>query len=112
MCGICGVIGRETASAEKRVRKMMDALIHRGPDSEAVLIRPGAILGVRRLSIIDPDAGDQPIFNETGNVGVVFNGEIYNFRPLRCELENRSHRFHTRCDTEVIVHAYEEWGER
>jgi asparagine synthase (glutamine-hydrolysing) len=112
VCGICGIIGRETASAEKRVRNMMDAMIHRGPDGDGILIRPGAILGVRRLSIIDPRAGHQPIFNETGDVGVVFNGEIYNFRHLRRELEMCGHRFTTCCDTEVIVHAYEEWGER
>ena len=112
MCGICGIIGRETASSEKRVRNMMDAMIHRGPDGDGILIRPGAILGVRRLSIIDTRAGDQPIFNETGDVGVVFNGEIYNFRQLRRELEICGHGFTTRCDTEVIVHAYEEWAER
>lgn len=111
MCGICGVIGGEASSAEKYVRKMMGALIHRGPDGEGILIRAGAILGVRRLSIIDPRAGHQPIFNESGDVAVVFNGEIYNFRQLRCDLEISGHRFRTRSDGEVIVHAFEEWGE-
>jgi asparagine synthase (glutamine-hydrolysing) len=112
MCGICGVIGAEGAIAEKRVRTMMEALVHRGPDDKGMLARPGAIFGVRRLSIIDLPGGRQPLYNETGEIGVVFNGEIYNFPKLRSTLENRGHRFHTRSDTEVIVHAYEEWGER
>ena len=112
MCGICGVVGADEATAEKRVRVMTDALIHRGPDDKGMLARPRVILGVRRLSIIDPPGGHQPIFNETGDVGVVFNGEIYNFPLLRSNLEERGHRFRTRSDTEVIVHAYEEWGPR
>ena len=73
---------------------------------------PSAALGMRRLSIIDLPGGHQPVFNETGNVGVVFNGEIYNFRQLRKTLEGRGHAFRTNSDTEVIVHAYEEWGEQ
>ena len=112
MCGICGVVGADGALAERRVRKMMDALIHRGPDDEGMLARPGAVFGVRRLSIVDLSGGHQPIYNETGDIGVVFNGEIYNFPQLRLELESRGHRFHTRSDTEVIVHAWEEWGDR
>ena len=112
MCGICGVIGFDGPLAEKRVRSMMGALVHRGPDDEGILARPGAVFGVRRLSIVDPSGGRQPIYNETRDVGVVFNGEIYNFPRLRVELESRGHHFHTRSDTEVIVHAYEEWGER
>jgi asparagine synthase (glutamine-hydrolysing) len=91
---------------------MMNALTHRGPDDKGMLARHGAIFGVRRLSIIDLAGGRQPIYNETGDVGVVFNGEIYNFEQLRLALENRGHRFRTRTDTEVIVHAYEEWGDR
>jgi asparagine synthase (glutamine-hydrolysing) len=112
MCGICGVIGFDGPLAEKRVRSMMSALVHRGPDDEGMLIRSGAVLGVRRLSIVDLSGGRQPIYNESGDVGLVFNGEIYNFPRLRIELEGRGHRFRTRSDTEVIVHAYEEWGER
>jgi len=112
MCGICGVVGADGADVAKRVRKMMNALVHRGPDGEGVLDRAGVIFGIRRLSIIDFSSGQQPIYNETGDVGVVFNGEIYNFLQLRATLESRGHRFNTRCDTEIIVHAYEEWGDR
>ena len=112
MCGICGVVGADGAIAEKRVRVMTDALVHRGPDDKGMLTRPGVVLGVRRLSIIDLPGGRQPIYNETGEIGVVFNGEICNFPLLRSSLENRGHRFRTRSDTEVIVHAYEEWGPR
>jgi asparagine synthase (glutamine-hydrolysing) len=112
MCGICGVVGADGLLAEKRVRQMMGALVHRGPDDEGILACPGAIFCVRRLSIMDLSGGRQPIYNETRDIGVVFNGEIYNFQQLRGELENRGHCFHTRSDTEVIVHSYEEWGER
>ena len=91
---------------------MMDALRHRGPDEDGLLVAPSAALGMRRLSIIDLPGGHQPIFNETGNVGIVFNGEIYNFRELRKRLEGLGHSFRTNSDTEVIVHAYEEWGEQ
>ena len=91
---------------------MMGALQHRGPDEDGILVAPSAALGMRRLSIIDLPGGHQPVFNETGNVAVVFNGEIYNFRQLRKTLEGRGHAFRTHSDTEVIVHAYEEWGEQ
>jgi len=77
-----------------------------------MLVAPSAALGMRRLSIIDLPGGHQPVFNETGNVAVVYNGEIYNFRQLRKTLEGRGHSFRTLSDTEVIVHAYEEWGEQ
>ena len=90
----------------------MEALWHRGPDEDGLLVAPSAALGMRRLSIIDLPGGHQPVFNETGNVAVVFNGEIYNFRQLRKTLEGRGHAFRTHSDTEVIVHAYEEWGEQ
>ena len=85
---------------------------HRGPDEDGILVAPSAALGMRRLSIIDLPGGHQPVFNETGNVAVVFNGEIYNFAQLRKTLESRGHAFRTHSDTEVIVHAYEEWGEQ
>ena len=113
MCGICGVIGIERSEiGEALTRRMMEALWHRGPDEDGLLVAPSAALGMRRLSIIDLPGGHQPVFNETGDVGVVFNGEIYNFRQLRNTLEGLGHTFRTHSDTEVIVHAYEEWGEQ
>lgn len=113
MCGICGVIGVERSErAEEIARRMMGALQHRGPDDEGILVAPSAALGMRRLSIIDLPGGHQPVFNETRNVAVVFNGEIYNFQKMRQTLEGHGHAFQTHSDTEVIVHAYEEWGEQ
>src|SRR5229473_5225969 len=113
MCGICGVIGIQRSElAEEITRRMMGALTHRGPDEDGLLIAPSAALGMRRLSIIDLPGGHQPVFNETGNVAVVFNGEIYNFPQLRKTLEGSGHAFRTHSDTEVIVHAFEEWGEQ
>jgi asparagine synthase (glutamine-hydrolysing) len=112
MCGICGVIGIQRPElAEEITRRMMGAILHRGPDEDGLLVAPSAALGMRRLSIIDLPGGHQPVFNETGNVAVVFNGEIYNFQQLRKTLEARGHTFRTHSDTEAIVHAYEEWGE-
>ncbi len=90
---------------------MADSLRHRGPDSEGFHLDASIALGIRRLSIIDRETGDQPISNETGTVWGALNGEIYNFRALRGELERLGHRFRTRSDTEVLVHAYEEYGE-
>src|ERR1700722_1914913 len=113
MCGICGVIGIQRSElAEQITRRMMGAITHRGPDEDGLLVAPSATLGMRRLSIIDLPGGHQPVFNESRNVAVVFNGEIYNFRQLRKTLEDRGHKFLTASDTEVIVHAYEEWGEQ
>jgi asparagine synthase (glutamine-hydrolysing) len=113
MCGICGVIGIEPKEgAETAVRRMMAAMVHRGPDEEGLLLAPPVAAGMRRLSIIDLPGGSQPVWNERGTLAVVFNGEIYNFGALREELEAQGHRFRTRSDTEVIVHAYEAWGER
>src|ERR1700683_4014606 len=112
MCGICGAIGfdsKETGGAV--VRRMLAAIVHRGPDEEGLLVTPRVAAGARRLSIIDLPGGSQPVWNETGTTAVVFNGEIYNFRDLRGELESRKHKFRSKSDTEVIVHAYEEWGE-
>jgi asparagine synthase (glutamine-hydrolysing) len=113
MCGICGVVGieqRETGEAV--VRRMMAAMLHRGPDEEGILFASPVAVGMRRLSIVDLPGGSQPVWNETETLAVVYNGEIYNFRELRAELEALGHRFRTRCDTEVVVHAYESWGER
>src|SRR5712671_5409680 len=112
MCGICGVIGIEQQEGEAITRRMMQALWHRGPDEDGLLVAPAVALGMRRLSIIDLSGGHQPVFNETGNVGILYNGEIYNFRQLRKTLEGRGHAFRTNSDTEVVVHAYEEWGEQ
>jgi asparagine synthase (glutamine-hydrolysing) len=112
MCGICGVIGIQRSElAEEITRRMMGALWHRGPDEDGLLLAPSAALGMRRLSIIDLPGGRQPVFNETNDVAVLYNGEIYNFPQLRQALENRGHTFRTHSDTEVVVHAYEEWGE-
>src|ERR1700739_2711779 len=116
MCGICGAVGIENAvQAERLTRRMNAAMLHRGPDEEGLLIAPSAAplvaLGMRRLSIIDLAGGHQPVFNETGNVAIFFNGEVYNFPDLREQLERAGHVFRTRSDTEVIVHAYEEWDE-
>ena len=111
MCGICGVIGFENPNdSESLVRRMNAAMVHRGPDAEGLLVAPRAVLGMRRLSIIDLPGGGQPVWNETGTLAIVFNGEIYNFRDLRAELEILGHKFQTHSDTEVIVHAYESWG--
>ncbi len=112
MCGICGTIGlgsKETGEAV--TRRMLAAIVHRGPDEEGILVAAPIAVGARRLSIIDLPGGSQPVWNETGTLAVVFNGEIYNFRELREELEGRAHRFRSQSDTEVIVHAYEEWGD-
>ena len=91
---------------------MTDRLRHRGPDSEGVHVDGGFALGIRRLSIIDRRTGAQPVANETGTVWAALNGEIYNHRELRAQLEGRGHRFRTEGDTEVLVHAWEEWGEQ
>jgi len=93
------------------VRRMNARLVHRGPDSEGELAAEGVALAMRRLSIIDLEHGDQPISNEDGTIAVVQNGEIYNYRELRRELEGRGHRFRTASDTEALVHLYEEYGE-
>ncbi|MBA3431351.1 MAG: asparagine synthase (glutamine-hydrolyzing) [Chloroflexi bacterium] len=110
MCGIAGVTGRDTALAKHDVEIMLSHLTHRGPDDEGVRTSRGAVLGARRLAIIDLIHGNQPMANEDGSVMAVQNGEIYNFRELRVELEARGHRFETDNDTEVIPHAYEEFG--
>jgi len=112
MCGICGVVGTtDGKSSEFIVRQMMGRMSHRGPDDEGIFLDKAVALGMRRLSIIDLGGGSQPIFNEDRSLAVVFNGEIYNFHELRQTLESLGHCFRTASDTEVIVHAYEEWGE-
>jgi asparagine synthase (glutamine-hydrolysing) len=113
MCGICGVVAGERQGAPDRdvVARMSGRLVHRGPDDDGLFCEGPVALAARRLSIIDLAHGHQPIENEDGSCVVVQNGEIYNYRELKRELEGRGHRFATDCDTEVLVHAYEEWGE-
>jgi asparagine synthase (glutamine-hydrolysing) len=112
MCGIVGYAGR-TASFPGMLRRMCDTIVHRGPDEAGYFESdPLVALGMRRLSIIDLAGGSQPITNEDGSVVVVFNGEIYNFRELRQQLERQGHRFRTATDTEVLAHLYEEVGHR
>src|SRR5688500_5673350 len=114
MCGIAGRFNFDPLRAIDPgvLAGMTDSLRHRGPDASG-FFRDGAIgLGHRRLSIIDLHTGDQPLANEDGAIQVVFNGEIYNFAEIRAELLSAGHRFRTSSDTEVIVHAYEQWGDR
>lgn len=113
MCGICGIA---YADGERPVRRsvlegMSGSIVHRGPDEDGYLFRPGVGLASRRLSIIDLEGGRQPISNEDGSAWVVLNGEIYNYPELRRELEGHGHRFRTRTDTETVVHAYETFGD-
>lgn len=112
MCGITGVVDlREKRPINQElIRSMNDAVSHRGPDGEGFHFEPGVGLGHRRLSIIDLEGGKQPLYNEDESVVVTYNGEIYNFQELADELQAKGHVFRTRCDTEVIVHAWEEWG--
>jgi asparagine synthase (glutamine-hydrolysing) len=113
VCGIAGFYAfeREGALAEDALRRMVDAMRHRGPDHMSVHVRGKAGLGMSRLAIIDPEGSNQPIYGEAGDVWLVFNGEIYNYVELRVELEKLGHVFKTRGDGEVIVHGYEQWGE-
>ena len=114
MCGIVGLFNlqQEPVSAEM-LKRMTDIMAYRGPDGEGHFVDKFIGLGHRRLSIIDlSPAGKQPMSNETGDIQVTYNGEIYNFKELRVELESRGHRFKSNTDTEVIVHGYEEWGDK
>jgi asparagine synthase (glutamine-hydrolysing) len=111
MCGIAGVVDLEGRPIESAlIRRLCEPLRHRGPDDEGYYLNGHVGLGQRRLAILDLDGGRQPMSNEGGTVWVTFNGEIYNFQELRLGLERQGHRFRTRSDTEVIVHAYEEFG--
>ncbi len=113
MCGIVGIFDIQGQRDIDRVLldRMNQTQFHRGPDEGGLHVEPGVGLGHRRLSIIDLSSGQQPLFNEDGSVVVVFNGEIYNFPALMEELKQLGHTFRTHCDTEVIVHAWEQWGE-
>ena len=113
MCGIAGTLRRDGTAASAPIEEMARLIAHRGPDAEGFLVDGPVALANRRLAIIDlSEAGRQPLFNEDGSVGLVYNGELYNFHALRTELEARGHRFRSHTDSEVIVHAYEEYGPR
>lgn len=109
MCGIVGFVNTKD-NKEEIVTNMMDRIVHRGPNSSGHYIDKGVALGFRRLSIIDLEGGSQPIYNEDRSKVIIFNGEIYNFQPLREQLIQAGHIFTTHADTEVLLHGYEEWG--
>ncbi len=113
MCGICGYVNLDKSkrASEGVLKGMLETLVLRGPDDEGVYLKDNIALGHRRLSIIDLKTGHQPIFNEDGSKVIVYNGEVYNFRELRAPLEKKGHIFKTHSDTEVVMHAYEEYGE-
>ena len=113
MCGLAGLFhpDRDGGAVDPALlRRMTAALAHRGPDGDGFYHAPGIGLGHRRLAIIDPTGGEQPMFNEDRSVVIVFNGMIYNSQALMAELQALGHVFRTRCDTETVVHAWEEWG--
>ncbi|MGZ4372582.1 MAG: asparagine synthase (glutamine-hydrolyzing), partial [Gaiellaceae bacterium] len=112
MCGICGIASTNGSGITDRVAAMSATLVHRGPDSSGEFSDQGVALAARRLSIIDLETGDQPVANENETVHVIQNGEIYNYRELRRELERAGHSFRTQGDTEVLLHLYEEHGDR
>lgn len=114
MCGIVGIVryhsDGDTTVDSGVLARMCHAIRHRGPDDEGTYLKGRVGLAMRRLAIIDLQGGQQPISNEDGTAWIVFNGEIYNYQPLRLQLEKLGHRFHTQSDTEAIIHAYEEYG--
>lgn len=113
MCGISGWVNRDSSKPADAgiLKKMNQTLCHRGPDEEGFYVKENAGLAMRRLAVIDVQGGHQPISGEDGTAWVVFNGEIYNFKELRAQLESKGHVFRTKSDTETIVHAYEEYGD-
>src|SRR5215216_7076635 len=111
MCGIVGVVNLDGSAAEAALlERMNQAIFHRGPDEDGVYLKGHVGMAMRRLAIIDLKGGQQPIADEEGACWIVYNGEVYNYREVRRELEARGHRFHTDCDTEVVLHAYLEYG--
>jgi len=107
MCGICGMVGK---SDKILLQAMCDVLVHRGPDGEGQYLEDQVAIGMRRLAVIDLETGDQPMTNEDQSLRIVYNGEIYNYRELRDTLEKKKYLFKTQSDTEVILHAYKEYG--
>lgn len=112
MCGICGIFAEQLSTSEREVmvQRMNDVMYHRGPDSQGLYSSGPATLAMRRLAIVDLQGGQQPLFNEAGDIAIVCNGEIYNHAELRQELRDAGHRFSSHSDIEVILHAYEEHG--
>ncbi|HLH07356.1 MAG TPA: asparagine synthase (glutamine-hydrolyzing) [Terriglobales bacterium] len=111
MCGICGIVDRQDVAIDPSLLSRMNArLWHRGPDEGGEWIHRSTGLAMRRLAIIDLKGGQQPMFNEDGNIAIVFNGEIYNYRDLRDKLVTAGHRFATHSDTETVIHTYEQYG--
>ena len=110
MCGFCGFTG-QIATPEEILEKMKNKIVHRGPDSGGSHIDTGIAMGFRRLSFLDLEGGHQPIYNETRDMVITFNGEIYNHQEIREELEAKGHVMGSHADTEVLIHGYEEWGE-
>src|SRR3990172_1474699 len=112
MCGICGKynFNDQTPVRFEDINRMTKTLVHRGPDDEGHYISGPLGFGFRRLSIIDIEGGHQPMSDQEKSIWIVFNGEIYNFLELKKELEDHGHIFKTRCDTEVIIHGYKQWG--
>src|SRR5512145_2375779 len=109
MCGICGYLHRAAPAAEPIISRMSSTLAHRGPDAQGCHIDGRVAVGHRRLSIIDlSEAAHEPLTNEDGTLWLVFNGEIYNYRELRSQLQQKGHVFTSNSDSEVILHAYEE----
>nr|MDQ3041482.1 asparagine synthase (glutamine-hydrolyzing) [Acidobacteriota bacterium] len=115
MCGIAGWANLENKpspnTSEAVLHQMCERMKHRGPDSEGLWLDESVALGMRRLSIIDLHTGEQPVYSEDKSIVVVMNGELYNFREVRADLEKRGHKFETQTDTEILPHLYEEYGE-
>ena len=111
MCGICGFTG-QVAGCEQVIREMGTRITYRGPDSEGYYTENGITMGFKRLSIIDLEGGNQPIYNEDKTLVLTLNGEIYNYKQLREQLIEKNHIFNTEADSEVLVHGFEEWGDQ
>ena len=109
MCGIAGFTHKGWSPAPERIAEAAATLLHRGPDQQGVFRSNICSMGATRLKIIDLSGGDQPITTDDGDTTIVFNGEMYNYQEVRAELEARGHRFHSRTDTETVLHAFLEW---
>jgi asparagine synthase (glutamine-hydrolysing) len=112
MCGIAGYLDLrgEGRVEEGILHRMADALVHRGPDSRGYFVEENVGIGIRRLSVIDLEAGDQPLYNEDGSLVLSCNGEVFNYRELKSKLQKKGHSFRTKAEVEVLVHLYEEDG--